>query len=536
MADFGDLLSNLLSGAYGNASDPVLKFKSVLGRYPGNNKIWWAAKAQADDDDKKIKEGDFLPKVLDKMFTGNCRVARGHYVLNEFRKDRTAASGVAGFAIEEKPYRPNATCFFAGRVWWGAPGKVYYSQLLNHRSQAGYCFQEADPTSEDISDLIATDGGTVPLPEAQDIHKMVAIANGVMVFSSNGVWFVSGGDSGFTATDISLDKVSSIGTNCPHTIVSVNDMIFWWSEVGIHAIEQASGQFGPIPGKFGNTNIAESTIQSFYNEIPDQCKRNARVVYDPKNNVVQWLYSMSDNAYEYTHVLNFDVTLQAFYPWEISSLEVDSPIVRGAFLTTGLLTQTSVEDVTTIAGETVTTNSLDTLTISVYNTVVEDKPTNLVYLTGVGSEITLSQFNNRDFVDWETADGTGVAYTSFMETGFEIMNDAMRKKQATYIFCHFRRTEDDPSNPPSSCKFRTKWDWADNVNANKWSREIEAYRPRTMRLPTSADLEAGLPVVTSKNKVRGIGKSLQFRFECSEIGKNFDLLGWSVAYVGNTEP
>ena len=38
------------------------------------------------------------------------------------------------------------------------------------------------------------------------------------------------------------------------------------------------------------------------------------------------------------------------------------------------------------------------------------------------------------------------------------------------------------------------------------------------------------PVVVTKNKIRGIGRALQFRFECSEIGKNFDLLGWSVQY------
>jgi hypothetical protein len=45
-----------------------------------------------------------------------------------------------------------------------------------------------------------------------------------------------------------------------------------------------------------------------------------------------------------------------------------------------------------------------------------------------------------------------------------------------------------------------------------------------------------MPVVVSNNKVRGSGKSVQFRFECSEPGKNFDLLGWAVSFAGNTEP
>lgn len=530
------LINNTLTGGYANQIDPISKFRSDLGRYPGNNKIWWAAKAQADDDEKRIKEGDFLPKVLDKLFSGNNRVARGHYILNEFRKDRAAVSGVSGIPLDEKPYRPNGTCFFAGRVWWSSPGRVYYSQLLDHKSKAGLCYQEADPTSEDISDLIATDGGELPIPEALNIVKLVPISNGVMAFANNGVWFVGSGSGGFSATDVSLNKVSSTGTANPLSIVQVADSIYWWSEVGIHALEQASGQFGPIPGKFGNDNLAESTIQSFYNAIPDHNKKNCRVVYDPKNNVIQWLYSMSDNPFEYTYVLNYDVTLQAFYPWQVSEVDGNSPHIRGVFLSTGLLTQEAIEDVTMSDNTPVTTNSLDSVTISVYNTVVEDKPTNLVYLTGVGTEITLSQFNNRDFVDWEAHDAVGLPYTSFMETGYELNEDAMRKKQTPRVFIHFRRTEDDPSAPPSSCKFRTKWDWTSSADSNKWSRQIEAYRPKTMRLPTSADFASGMPVVISNNKVRGSGKAIQFRFECDEPGKNFDLLGWAVNFVGNTKP
>lgn len=538
----GNLLDAFISIGLGglsssNATNPISKFHKEIGRYPGNNKVWWVAKAQADDDDKKIKAGDFLPKVLDKTYSGNTRVARGHYLLNAFRKDRSAASGIFGFPIEVKPYRPNATCFFSGRVWWAAADRVYYSQILDHKSKAGLCYQEADPTSEDISDLIATDGGLVPIPEAQNIQRIIPMASGVMVFASTGVWFIGSGDNAFSATDLVLDKVSAIGTEFPKTIISVGDLIFWWSEVGIHALEQASGQFGPIPGKFGNDNIAEQTIQSFYNDIPEECKKNAKVVYDPKTNVVQWLYSNDANTPRiYTHVLNFDVTLQAFYPWEFSQYEENGPKVRGVILDRKILVNTFEEDVVTTSGETVTETDLEVVETEIRNNVVEDRPTNITYVITDGVNLTFGQVNNQDFVDWESYDGVGLPYTSFMETGYEILNDAMRKKQTPRVFIHFRRTEDDPSEPPSSCKFRTKWDWTSSANSNKWSREIEAYRPKTMRLPTTADFESGMPVVISNNKVRGSGKSIQFRFECSEAGKNFDLLGWSVAYAGNTEP
>jgi hypothetical protein len=527
--------TNSNSATNANAIDPIAKFHNELQRYPGNNKQWWAAKAQADDDDKNIKEGDFLPKVLDKVFSGNNKAPRGHFLLNAFRKNRSNASGIAGLVIDEIKTRANEVCFLSGRAWWAGPSTVYFSQIINHRSKAGLCYQEADPTSEDISDLIANDGGYVPIPEAQDICKLIPFGNGVVVFAQNGVWFVSGGDSAFSATDVALSKVSSVGTKSSLSIVPVAEMIFWWSETGIHALEQSSGQFGPIPGKFGNDNIAEQTIQSFYNKIPDDSKKEAKGIYDPKNNVVQWIYSDPYKKNRYNKILIFDVTLQAFYPWEIEK-PTNGPEIGGVILDKGYVTTELQENVINNSGQTVTTISLDNVKTSVYNTTVENRPTNLTYLTCLGELITFSKFQNFSYVDWETFDSIGTPYSSYIETGYELLEDAMRKKQTIRVFVHLRRTEDDPLGSPSSCTLTTKWDWTSNSNTNKWSRPIEAYRPKSMRIPTTADLGTGYPVVTSNNKVRGSGKAIQFRFECSEAEKNFDLLGWSVAYVGNTEP
>ncbi len=522
-------------GVAGNAISPITQFYNALKRYPGNNKQWWVAKAQSDDKDKNIKEGDFLPLVLDKVFSGNNRAPRGHFLLNAFRRNRSNASGVAGLPLEDNTRRAQANCFFAGRAWWAAGSEVYYSQIVNHRSKAGLCYQEADPTSEDISDLIASDGGHVPIPEARNIQRMMSLSNGIIVFAINGVWFISGGNNGFSATGVSLTKVSSTGTKNPMSIVAMGDSIMWWSEVGIHALEQAQGQFGPIPGKFGNTNIAEQTIQSFYNKIPENSKAHAKAIYDPKANTVSWLFSDPFVPYEYNKVLIYDVTLQAFYPWKVSQV-TDGPRIIGHLLDNGLISSEIKEDITTNTGELVTTISLDKIETSVYNTTVETRPTNLNYLTNINSNITFSKFDNPQYADWQTFNGVGAAYTSFVETGFELLEDAMRKKQAVRVFIHFRRTEDDPLGVATSCKFRTKWEWSANSGSNRWSREIEAYRPRIMRVPTTADFASGFPVVISNNKVRGSGKAVQFRFECNEANKNFDLLGWSVAYAGNTEP
>lgn len=532
---FENIFGRSIYGTVTFGQGPIGKFYSVLKRYPGNNKQWWVAKAQGDDAEKKIKAGDFLPEVLDKTFTGNTKAPRGHFIIDAFRTNRSAVSGVAMLKLEEKKYRPTATAFFSGRAWWGAGSDVYYSQVIDNRSKAGLCYQEADPTSEDISDLIATDGGHIPIPEARNIQRMMPLSSGVLVFALNGVWFISGGSGGFSATDIQVSKVSSLGTRNPMSIVTVGDTVFWWSEVGIHGLEQAMGQFGPIPGKFGNDNIAEQTIQSFYNAIPENSKAHAKAIYDPKTNVIQWLYSDPFVPYRYNKVLNFDVTLNAFYPWEISPI-AGGPVVAGVVADPGIITTEIQENVTTTTGATVQTISLDNVTTRVYNTTVETRPTNLHYFTKIGDNFTFSKFSNGQYVDWQTFNGVGVPYSSYMETGFELLDDAMRKKEAVRVFVYFRRTEDDGLSSPSSCTMRTKWEWTANSNSNRWSNPIQAYRPRTMRVPTDADLESGFPVVVSNNKVRGSGKAVQFRFECSEPNKNFDLLGWAVQYAGNTEP
>ena len=535
---FNDFLGVNAPAARGMS--PIVIFKNKLGRYPGNNKQWWVAKAVSDDSSKGVHIGDFLPDVLDKVYSGNTKAPRGHFILNAFRKDRGAASGLGStFPVVEKNYRPTATCFFSGRVWWAAADRVYYSQILvDDRSKAGLCFQEADPTSEDITDLIESDGGVVPITEARDIVQIVPLANGVMIFAKNGVWSISGGGTGgFSASSVALSKISAIGTSNAKSIVQVDDMIFWWSEVGIHALQQSNSSFGPIAGKFGNTSISESTIQTLYNNIPDDNKLHAKGIYDPKTNVVQWLYSSNATTATYDKVLCYDVTLQAFYPWTVAEYaSVSSPKVMGAILSNNQLVSSVQDLVTTNSGAPVTNNLLDNVNVLVYTTTVADKPTNITYLTSVGTALTFSQFTNRKFIDWEAYDAVGLPYLSFMETGYEILEDAMRKKQTPYVFVHFRRTEDDVATPVSSCLFTTKWDWSANSNSNKWSRQIEAYRPKKMRLSTTADLTSGFPVVISKNKVRGSGKAIQFRFETAERGKSFDLLGWSVAYVGNTKP
>ncbi len=514
------------------STGPIQLFKNAIGRYPGNNKQWWVARAEADNPDENIKAGDFLPDVLNKLYSGNNRAPNGHFILDAFTKDRSAVSGVTNIPKEIEKYRPEAVSFFSGRAWYGAGSTVYFSQILDSTGarKAALCYQEADPTAEDISDLIQSDGGVVPIPEANRIRRLLPIANGMLVFAQNGVWFISGGDASFSAVNISVSKVSSLGTKSPLAAIEVDGTIFWWSETGIDALEQASGQFGPIPGKFGNTSISEQTIQSLFNDIPIVCKYHTKVLYDNRNNRLLWLYNNGNTLTgknEYNTVLLFDLTLQAFFLWEFAEIE-GGPVINGFYNNVGEAFASEEDVVIDSLGNVVTDQNDEAVTISLLSeTYVPEDVEYLVNIPGQG--MAVASLSDSQYVDWSSFDGTGVEFESFIETGYELHADAMRDKQANYVFCHFRQAEN------SSCTMTVKWDWSNSAGSGKWSRPVEAYRERNRPSESLSDLDA-FEVVTSKNKVRGNGKAIQFKFGTAERGKNFELLGWSASFSGNTQP
>lgn len=523
------------------------KYFTEFKRYPSNAQQWWLARKQ---NPAASVYQEFSAEILGRLSFGNSYCPRGHFILDAFYKDRSAMSGVTGLATETETERPVAVAFFSGRVWYALNNTVYFSQILTYKDKAGFCYQEADPTSEEISDLVDTDGGVIPIPDMGRAVRLFSAGSGIMIFANNGIWFISGGQGGFTATDFSITKLSPIGTESPNSIVEVDTTIMWWSKIGIQAFTQKTGIFGPVEGNFDKINMSQETIQSYFNEdIPATSKLYVKSAYDPATNTVQWIWSSASapGPYRYDRVLNYDISLQAFYPWSVSSAE-GRPYISGIFVTPSLSSSEEEEDVT-VSGVTVTLTSTGE-DVTAFADVLTSRQSFLKYITAVpvddSYQFTFSEFTNGNFSDWETFDNPGYSYLSFLETGYELLEDASRKKQATYITSYFRRTEENfvsdgvdsyTFDKPSSCLFRAKWDFSNSAISGKWSRLIEAYRLSRVPGFDESDLafDNGFPVVVTKNKVRGTGRSIQFRFECSTIGKNFDLLGWSTAFTGNTK-
>jgi hypothetical protein len=84
---------------------------------------------------------------------------------------------------------------------------------------------------------------------------------------------------------------------------------------------------------------------------------------------------------------------------------------------------------------------------------------------------------------------------------------------------------------------QAKWEWADNSNSSRWGRRQQVYRilKTYNNTPTTLDFDNGFPVVVTRNKVRGQGRSLHLRYY-SEDGKDFDLYGWATNYSIETAP
>jgi len=240
------------TGAKGSSA--LSSYNSANGQYPPLTHPWFSGK----DSDGNFDEAEWR-----KVFGGTTLTGNGHYILDFFAKDRAAASGISGITTEYENSRFQAVAAFSGRIFYAGltsaknSGRILFSKQLDNTSEAGRCYQQNDPTSEDFSDLLPTDGGVIVIPEATNIQKLHVFGSTLMVFAENGVWQITGVDNVFRATEYSISNVSEIGIENPQTFVSVEGVPMWWSKHGIHTL-----QFDQVSGKAQEQNITIGTIQN----------------------------------------------------------------------------------------------------------------------------------------------------------------------------------------------------------------------------------------------------------------------------------
>ncbi len=307
--------------------DPTVFYKSMTGNYPSNSQIWWSYRRPLElGTDKPPKQylEVFDPSLRHQISTGNSPAPKGHYVLEAFRQDRSAASGVGGIPlVTAGGYRPSAVAFYAGRVFYAGVNvaryntKVYFSQVLEKPEQVQNAHQLLDPTNQDLRDLLPTDGGIIVIPEVSEIYHMVPVGDSLFIFARNGVWQISGSEGlGFRANDYSVNKISGVPAISNMSFVIVEGMPLWWNKHGIYTIELAQNGAGSVK------SLSDDTIMQFFDEIPAESKQYAKGAYDPLTNRVQWIYRDTEAEdfaalFKYNKILNLDTRTGAFYPYNL---------------------------------------------------------------------------------------------------------------------------------------------------------------------------------------------------------------------------
>jgi len=524
--------------------------------YPSNAEVWTLGKDSSDV---------FQSSLLLKQDFGNTPAPKGRYILDAFNRgdSRVALSGVVGLSNDEETGRLSAVGFYASRIWYSGvessvtdggetspdyTGYLFFSQILKSKADLGKCYQSADPTSEHDSLLVASDGGFVVIPEASRIYRVEPVQDRLVIFAENGIWEVRGSDSTFAADDFQVGKISNLGVTNARAVVNAEGQIFYWSKGGIYALVPDANTY-TLSGGFKPQNVSESTVQSYYLDIPSVGKANAEGFYDVGSRQIRWLYNDSDSytgvtlKNKYNRELVLDLTLSAFSTITINELDAESPFVAGYLSTPNFLTVSETQIV--VAGEDVVQVGAEDVVIisSVRGRGVSTRK----YLTIVPSattySFTLSNYNNTSFLDWEAKDAVGVDAAGVLETGDTTFGDIMRNKQITYLVAHFDRTETEfvdnagviELDKPSGCLIQARWSFSDSGNSGKYGTPFQAYRFNRNFVSGGAatPFDYGHSVITTKNKIRGRGKAIRFRIT-TEAGKDLQLIGWAINVTGIT--
>lgn len=332
-------------------ADPIQHYRERTGLYPSNAQIWWAYRRPIELGTQEPPKGYlevFDPSLRHQVNLGNTPSPRGHYILNALHMDRSRASGVPNIPVESSgAHRPSSVAFFAGRVFYagvntqGFNTKVYFSQILERVDQAGMCYQQQDPTSEDLRDLLPSDGGVIVIPDIVEVIHLFPMGNNLLVFASNGVWNITGSEGiGFRANDYSATKVSNVNAISNMSFVEVDGSPVWWNEAGIYTA--IADQLGSVQIQ----SLTDATIKSFYDDIPNESKHYAKGAYNHIKGIVQWVYRKAEileeeDKFSYDAILNLDTKTGAFYPF--TPAESPQVTIKGMFDIDGDETEQIIE-------------------------------------------------------------------------------------------------------------------------------------------------------------------------------------------------
>ena len=526
-------------------NDADVETKNGYKGYPANNMQWFVAKKDFNSTDATSVR-TFKPAELLNTYFGGVIAPLGHYILDYFDQDRERVSGFnvseASLAETSKPRFNYVTdiAAYAGRIFYLVGDTVLYSQVIvEDFSKADKCYQEADPTSETLSDLVDTDGGMIVLSEIGTGIRFVVAGGALGVVGNRATAIIGGGSENvFTATAYTAATLMTVGSTAPDSFVNTEEGLFYWAITGIARLARgANGVSYEI--------ISKNTIQTLYDNIPESCIRKCQAVYDKPLKQIIWMYPDEDDLSKLVNFLKLDIQTGRWTRYRIVSERVigdrqgddadsrdsSSPCVVSAI---------SLEESYKAQNEYylyASDNSANKPIVNdegQYIIAEEPLPTEKVLYSSVlylikdvtQSSVTFGNFNNNNYQDWAKADlsGDGYDYESYLVSHPILLQQEYYSKTTPYLLTTFRRTEqgfDLLGNGihPSACQGSVMWDWPENGNNGKWDAQQELYR-----YDKGSILDGKM--VSSKTRVYGSGRALQIRL--SSVGNK----GFIIENVG----
>lgn len=468
-----------------------------IGNYPSNADQWWRFKNAS---------GVFDPATTQVgISVGLGAAPKGHFILNAFEQYRSLVTGL-NISQVVAGGRPTNGTWFQGRVWYTGLNysaaatsttpyttwteNIYFSQVVIKPEDFGKCYQTNDPTSEELFDLLPTDGGVIVIQGCGAIYKLFPTQNGLLVFAANGVWFITGSQGiGFSAVDYTVTKISSIGSLSTTSFVDVEGLPYFWNEEGIYAVQPREG------GGLAVLSMTFDTIGTFYSEIPKDSKRYARGAYDPINYTIQWIYRVNEAAtvfrrYSFNRIMNYNVRTKAFYPYSVTDNQ-------------DTFHQSCINGINWVQGPGGSTSP---------------SPRFKYFCSFNSAGIWNYQFADEHdelYYDWRLAQLAN--FTSYYVTGYKIRGQGMRKFQVQYL-----QMWSNVDDVDSGYKVQGIWDYSISGDSGRWT---------TIQ---NIDLDGtdNYGVVHRRHKIRGNGYSVQFKVT-SQNQKPFDVIGWAVVDTVN---
>lgn len=531
--------------------DPVDLMFTRINVMPSNSEVVWTGMQTRPPATTGALQGVsnevFFPAYMDDIFGSQLKAPKGFFILDDVTARGASRRSVHRDWVARYPQLnqmeitfkedvsgsgPYTLASMSGHVFFaGFDGTVvdgdarspnlsnyvFFSQLVKSKKEINLCYQEGDPTSRDSADVVDTDGGFIKISGARNILSLHPIGLSMVVVADNGVWAITGQDinSGFSATSYKVSKVSNFGgVGRGQSTLVVGNILFFLSEEGIFAIQ---------PTDLGNMelkSLSEGTIQKFYSKISSAARNRAFAIYDPVNKKIRWLFNLNLDAdgnnfwnnQKYMELV-YDVNLQAFEKNDIAGLDGYALVAPFQASLKAHLVQDQVEET------------------SFVRYILLKREATLKF--------TVVDFNNKQWRDFQFIDGVGIDAKAYCLTGYQIAGDSVVDKQAPYLVMHFYRTEKTTDNDAvpkeqSSCMFRIQWNFSNSEASNKWSPLREAYRyVKPMLAFPNSQYDTGFDIISTKNKVRGNGRSFALYFETSPY-KACNIVGWNLTLTANT--